>query len=60
MKIKDVVGDKPTQGVITITPEATVRDLLGLLAELAYAVGFALLARWLYRAGLRRYGAYGG
>ncbi|RYE75702.1 MAG: CBS domain-containing protein [Myxococcales bacterium] len=33
MKIKDVVGEKPTQGVVTITPEATVRDLLGLLSE---------------------------
>lgn len=33
MKIKDVVGDKPTQGVVTIAPDATVRDLLGLLAE---------------------------
>jgi CBS domain-containing protein len=33
MKIKDVVGEKPTQGVVTIAPDATVRDLLGLLAE---------------------------
>ena len=33
MKIKDVVGEKPTQGVVTISPDATVRDLLGLLAE---------------------------
>ena len=33
MKIKDVVGAKPTQGVVTISPDATVRDLLGLLAE---------------------------
>ncbi len=28
--------------------------------EAFYAVAFALLARWLYRRGLRRYGAYGG
>jgi len=33
MKIKDVVGEKPTEGVVTISPDATVRDLLGLLAE---------------------------
>lgn len=33
MKIKDVVGAKPTQGVVTISPDATVRDLLGLLSE---------------------------
>ena len=32
----------------------------GLLAEAAWAVGFMLLARMLYRMGLRRYGAYGG
>ncbi len=28
--------------------------------ELAWAVVFMLLARWLYRLGLRRYSAYGG
>lgn len=33
MKIKDVVGAKPIQGVVTISPDATVRDLIGLLAE---------------------------
>lgn len=33
MKIKDVVGQKPTQGVVTISPDATVRDLLSLMAE---------------------------
>jgi len=32
----------------------------GLLGELAWVVFFALLSRWLYRRGLRRYGAYGG
>jgi ABC-2 type transport system permease protein len=32
----------------------------GLLGELAWAVGLAVLARMLYRIGLRRYSAYGG
>jgi ABC-2 type transport system permease protein len=32
----------------------------GLLAEAAWALFFVLLARGLYRLGLRRYGAYGG
>jgi viologen exporter family transport system permease protein len=32
----------------------------GLLGEAAWAVGFMILARYLYRLGLRRYGAYGG
>jgi ABC-2 type transport system permease protein len=32
----------------------------GLLLELAWAVAFALLTRWLYARGLRRYSAYGG
>jgi len=32
----------------------------GLMAELAWAVIFIALARWLYRLGLRRYSAYGG
>jgi ABC-2 type transport system permease protein len=32
----------------------------GLLAELAWAVFFVVLSRWLYRLGLRRYSAYGG
>lgn len=32
----------------------------GLAAELAWAVGFAVLARQLYRAGLRHYSAFGG
>src|SRR5262249_35324555 len=34
--------------------------LEGLLAELAWAVGFVVLGKWLYRIGLRRYSAYGG
>jgi ABC-2 type transport system permease protein len=34
--------------------------LRGLLAEAAWAVGFMILARFLYRLGLRRYSAYGG
>jgi ABC-2 type transport system permease protein len=32
----------------------------GLLVEAAWVVAFAAAARWLYRMGLRRYGAYGG
>jgi len=36
-------------------------DLLyGLLGELAWALAFVGLSRWLYRIGLRRYSAYGG
>lgn len=31
-----------------------------LLAELAWVVAFAVLARWLYRRGLKRYSAFGG
>ena len=34
--------------------------VIGLLAELFWVVGFALLARWLYRLGLKRYSAFGG
>jgi ABC-2 type transport system permease protein len=34
--------------------------IFGLAVEVAWIVGFAILARYLYRAGLRRYGAYGG
>ena len=33
MKINEVLRDKAGQGVITIAPDATVRDLLALLAE---------------------------
>ena len=33
MKIGDVLGAKPSQDVVTITPDAGVRDLLALLAE---------------------------
>jgi CBS domain-containing protein len=33
MKIGDVLGAKPSQEVVTISPEAGVRDLLALLAE---------------------------
>ena len=32
----------------------------GLAIELAWAVIFTVLARWLYRLGLRHYSAYGG
>ena len=33
MRISDVLSSKPSQVVITIPPDATVRDLLALLAE---------------------------
>ena len=33
MKIKDVIQHKGDQGVVTIGPEATVRELVALLAE---------------------------
>ena len=33
MRISDVLSSKPSDQVVTIQPESTVRDLLGLLAE---------------------------
>jgi len=33
MRINDVLTSKPSQEVVTISPDATVRELLGLLAE---------------------------
>ena len=33
MKINDVIHAKSTQSVVTITPDATVRELIALLAE---------------------------
>jgi CBS domain-containing protein len=33
MRISDVLGSKPSKDVITISPDATVRDLIRLLAE---------------------------
>ena len=33
MRISDVLTSKPSQQVVTISPDSTVRDLLGLLAE---------------------------
>ena len=33
MRIGDVLGAKPSQDVVTITPDAGVRDLIALLAE---------------------------
>ena len=33
MRISDVLTSKPSQQVVTISPDATVRELLGLLAE---------------------------
>jgi ABC-2 type transport system permease protein len=34
--------------------------VVGLIAELAWAVFFIVLARWLFKLGLKRYSAYGG
>jgi ABC-2 type transport system permease protein len=34
--------------------------VIGLLAELAWAGFFIVLARWLFQRGLRRYSAFGG
>jgi ABC-2 type transport system permease protein len=34
--------------------------VIGLIAELAWAAFFIVLARWLFKLGLRRYSAYGG
>ncbi|QWZ08893.1 CBS domain-containing protein [Nocardioides panacis] len=33
MRIKEVLASKPTHDVVTVRPDATVRDLLGLLAQ---------------------------
>lgn len=33
MKINDVIHAKPSQAVVTISPDATVRELIALLAE---------------------------
>ena len=33
MKINDVIRGKPSQAVVTISPDATVRELIALLAE---------------------------
>ena len=33
MRIKEVLASKPSHDVVTVRPDATVRELLGLLAE---------------------------
>ncbi|CAA9372739.1 CBS domain-containing protein [uncultured Nocardioides sp.] len=33
MRIQDVLNAKPSHEVVTVTPDATVRDLVGLLAQ---------------------------
>ena len=33
MRIREIVAAKPSQGVVTVSPQATVRELLALLAE---------------------------
>jgi CBS domain-containing protein len=42
MRISDVIGSKPIKDVITISPEATVRDLIGLLGQ--YNVGALIVS----------------
>jgi CBS domain-containing protein len=42
MKINDVIRGKSSQDVITITPDATVRDLLALLSE--YNIGAVIVS----------------
>jgi CBS domain-containing protein len=43
MRINEVLKRKPVEGVITISPDATVRDLLSLLAE--HNVGALIVSR---------------
>ncbi len=43
MRINDVLKGKPRQDVVTIRPDATVRDLIGLLAE--HNVGALIVSR---------------
>lgn len=43
MRINQVLATKPIQAVITVDPDATVRDLLGLLAE--HNVGALVVSR---------------
>ena len=48
MKIQDVINAKPSHEVVTIGPDATVRELIALLAE--HNVALALVdARWIPR-----------
>jgi CBS domain-containing protein len=42
MRISEIISSKPSHEVVTIVPEATVRDLLGLLAE--YNVGAVVVS----------------
>jgi len=43
MKISDVIRGKASNAVITITPDATVRDLLALMAE--HNIGAVIVSR---------------
>ncbi len=43
MKINDVIHGKSSQDVVTISPDATVRDLLALLAE--HNIGAVIVSR---------------
>ena len=43
MRISDVIGSKSSKDVITITPDATVRDLIQLLGQ--YNVGALIVSR---------------
>ena len=42
MRIHDVIKGKPSQDVVTITPDASVRELLALLAE--YNIGALIVS----------------
>jgi CBS domain-containing protein len=42
MKIRDVIAGKAIQDIVTIQPQATVRDLLALLAQ--YNIGAAVVS----------------
>jgi ABC-2 type transport system permease protein len=46
--------------MIFLKMQTTEELIWGLAIELAWAVFFVLIARWLYRFGLRHYSAYGG
>jgi CBS domain-containing protein len=43
MRISDVLTSKPSQQVVTISPDSTVRELLGMLAE--HNVGAVVVSR---------------
>ena len=54
---EDSSGGRQRLGHISKQGNALLR---GLLVEACWVIVFFVLARWLYRTGLRRYSAYGG